>query len=48
MTVISQVEEIVTGLPSFRIKWLQGILLSFVRMWTGVDYCTSDSCQGVE
>lgn len=48
MTVISQVEEIVTGLPSFRIKWLQGILLSFVTMWTGEDYSTLDSCQGVE
>lgn len=48
MTVISQVEEIVTVLPSFRIKWLQGILFFFVRMWTGEDYSSLDSCQGVE
>lgn len=48
MTVIGQVEEIVTVLPSFRIKRLQGILFSFVRMWTGEDYSTLDSCQGIE
>lgn len=48
MAVISQAEEIVTGLPSFRIKWLQDILLSFVRIWTGDDYSTLDSCKGVE
>lgn len=48
MAVISQVEEIVTGFPSFRIKWLQGILLSFAKVWTGEDYSTLDSCQGVE